>query len=266
MKVGIIGGSGFYSLLENAEALEIKTPFGNPSSTLTIGEVSGKEVIFLPRHGKGHIMPPHVIPYKANIWALKQAGVTHIIAPTAVGSLKADIKPGDFVVPDQFVNFTRREDTFYDGEVSKIDKRTTHISTVDPYCPSLRKELINTARSMGFSLNDKGTVVVIQGPRFSTKAESLMYRKLGFDIINMTQYPECVLARELEMCYANISIVTDYDAGLKEDPTVEPVTTEEVIRVFEENNKKIKQMIMKVIPKIEESNCICRNALKNARF
>jgi len=227
--IGVFGGSGFYSLLENASAKEMDTPHGKPSSKITIGSIAGKDVAFIARHGERHQYPPHTIPYKANIWAFKQLGVERIIAPSAVGSLKKEIKPGEFLVPEQFVNFTRRDDTYYNDE-------TVHIASHEPYCPYLRDLLISTGKEMDLPVHGKGTVVVINGPRFASHAESNMYRAMGFDIINMTQYPECVLAREQEICYANISIITDYDTGVKDDPTIKPVSIEEVLRVFKENN------------------------------
>ncbi len=258
--IGIFGGSGFYSLLENAVSKDVETPFGKPSSRITIGKIGGRDVAFIARHGEKHQFPPHKIPYKANIWAFKELGVDRIISPSAVGSLKKEIKPGEFLVPSQFVNFTRRDDTFYHDE-------TVHVAFHEPYCPELRQLLISTAKTMGLSVHEKGTIVVIQGPRFASHAESNMFRAMGFDIINMTQYPEVVLAREKEMCYANISIITDYDTGVKDDPTIKPVTIEEVLRVFKANNEKIKKMIFELVPKIPESRkCICASALDGARL
>lgn len=249
-----------YSLLDNPEIREVETPYGKTSSKITMGKISSRDVAFIARHGEKHQYPPHKIPYKANIWAFKELGVTRIIAPSAVGSLKKEIKPGEFLVPDQFVNFTRRDDTFYNDE-------TVHIASHEPYCPDLRKLLVSTGKEMGLPVHTQGTVVVINGPRFASHAESIMYRQMGFDIINMTQYPECVLAREQEICYANISIITDYDTGVKDDPTVKPVTIEEVLRVFKENNEKIKNLIFNLVPKItKERNCICANALEGARL
>ncbi len=258
--IGVFGGSGFYSLLENPETKEAATPYGKTSSEITIGKIGGKDVAFIARHGTKHEYPPHRIPYKANVWAFKELGVTRIISPSAVGSLKKEIKPGEFLVPDQFVNFTRREDTFFDSE-------TVHIASHEPYCPELRKLLAESGKGMGLPVHEKGTVVVIQGPRFATHAESQMFREMGFDIINMTQYPEAVLAREQEMCYANISIVTDYDTGVKDDASIRPVTIEEVLRVFRENNEKIKKLIFDIVPKIsKERKCICSTALEGARI
>jgi len=258
--IGVFGGSGFYSLLENPAVKEMETPYGKPSSKVTIGKIGNHDVAFIARHGERHQYPPHAIPYKANVWAFKELGVTRIIAPSAVGSLKKEIKPGEFLVPDQFVNFTRRDDTFYHDQ-------TVHIASHEPYCPDMRKLLIESGKSMGLSIHENGTVVVINGPRFASHAESVMYRQLGFDIINMTQYPECILAREQEICYANISIVTDYDTGVKDDPAVRPVSIEEVLRVFKANNEKIKQLIFNLVPKIaKERNCICATALSGARL
>ena len=260
--IGVIGGSGFYSLLENAETVNIETPHGWPSSHIAIGELAGKKVAFLARHGFKHEFPPHKIPYKANMWALHDLGCRQIISATAVGSLKAHIKPGEFVVPDQFVNLTSgRDDTFYHGP------ETTHVSSADPYCPVLRNLLINVADAAGLRVHPAGTIAVIQGPRFDTKAESAFYSGQGWDIINMTQYPEAALARELEMCYANISLITDYDAGLKDDPNLPAVTLEEVLRVFDANNARLRLLIKDMIPHVPvDRNCSCGRALQGAKF
>lgn len=259
--LGIFGGSGFYSLLDGAESLEKETPFGRPSSPITIGTVGGKEIAFIARHGLKHEFPPHRIPYKANIYAFKELGVKRIIAPAAVGSLKKHIEPGNFVVPDQFASFTRRDDTFYE------ERPVTHVSAADPYCPELRKLLAETAKQLDLPVHDQGTVVVVEGPRFASKAESNFYRSQNWDIINMTQYPEIMLARELEMCYANISVVTDYDTGVKDDPAIRPVSLEDVMRVFEENNERLKKLILDVVPKIPEiRTCICSRALEGSRL
>lgn len=258
--IGVFGGSGFYSLLEGAATRDVETHYGKPSSPVTIGKIGDRDVAFIARHGLKHQYPPHQIPYKANIAAFKELGVTRIIAPSAVGSLRKEIKPGEFLVPDQFVHFTRRDDTFYHEE-------TVHIATHEPYCTELRELLVDAAQGMQLPVHAKGTVVVIQGPRFASHAESVMYRSMGFDIINMTQYPEVVLAREQEMCYANISIVTDYDTGIKDDPLVKPVSIEEVLRVFKENNEKIRQLIFALVPRIRAArSCACAHALEGARL
>lgn len=259
---GVIGGSGFYKFLETQEAEKVETPYGDPSASIRLSRVAGKRVAFLPRHGEHHQLPPHVVPYRANIYALKQLGVARVYGPTAVGSLKPDVKPGDFVITDQFVNFTNgRKDTFFEGP------ETAHVGSADPYCPELRKAVIKASKGMGLRVHRSGTVVVIQGPRFSTRAESKFFRSQGWDIINMTQYPEAILARELEMCYANISLVTDYDVGVEGDPNVEPVSNDEVMRVFEANLGKLRTLLLKAIELTpSKRSCDCGSAMKNARI
>jgi 5'-methylthioadenosine phosphorylase len=259
--IGVIGGSGFYSLLENAETVNIETPHGWPSSHIAVGEMAGRKVAFLARHGLMHEYPPHKVPYKANIWALQDLGVRQIISTSAVGSLKIHIKPGEFVVPDQFVNFTQgRDDTFYHGP------RTTHISAADPYCRVLRDVLINVADAANLRVHPGGTAVMVQGPRFSTRAESAHFRSHGWDIIGMTQYPEAVLARELEMCYANISLVTDYDTGVASEG-IAPVSGDEVLRVFDANVARLREIIKNVIAHVpHDRNCPCAKALEGAIF
>jgi len=251
--IGVFGGSGFYSFLENVEEIDIDTPYGKPSDKIAIASFEGKKIAFLPRHGKKHQFPPHTIPYRANIHAMKQLGVKNILAPTASGSLQPEIKPGDFVICDQFVDRTSgRKDTFFDGPV------TRHISPAHPYCPDLRKIAIETGRELGIKTHEKGTVVVIQGPRFSTVAESRWFNKMGWDVINMTQYPECYLAREMGICYANIALITDFDAGLEGREDIPPVTEEEVLKVFEENNDKVKRMLFEIIKKVDVSREKCQ--------
>jgi 5'-methylthioadenosine phosphorylase len=213
----------------------------------------------MPRHGVRHQFPPHSVPYRANLWAMKELGVGRVVGPCAVGSLQPQVKPGDFVVCDQLVDRTRgREDTFYDGP------ETTHIAFADPYCPVMRAAALERARELGINVHDGGTVVVIQGPRFSTRSESAWFSRQGWEVINMTQYPEAVLARELELCYANISLVTDYDVGAGDVP---PVTHEEVVRVFEENNARLRDLLFGMIPALPaERDCPCATALQGARF
>jgi 5'-methylthioadenosine phosphorylase len=254
--IGVFGGSGFYSFLNNVEEIDVDTPYGKPSDKISIATYEGKKIAFLPRHGKNHQYPPHLIPYRANLYAMKQLGVKKIIAPTASGSLQPNIKPGDFVVCDQFVDRTTgRKDTFFDGPEVK------HISSAYPYCPELRKLAVETGRSLGISTHERGTVVVIQGPRFSTVAESRWFSKLGWEVINMTQYPECYLARELGICYANISLITDYDAGLEGRDDIEPVTHEAVLKFFNESNEKVKTMLFEMIKKVDitRNKCECGN-------
>lgn len=244
--IGVFGGSGFYSFLNDVEEIEIDTPYGKPSEKIALAKIGDKTVAFLPRHGKQHSFPPHLIPYRANIYAMKMLGVKCIIAPTASGSLQADIKPGDFVVCDQFVDRTwGRCDTYFEGP------EVRHISSAEPYDGKLRKLAIDVCEELGIAVHKKGTVVVIQGPRFSTKAESRWFSGMGWEVINMTQYPECMLAIEQEIPYINIALITDYDAGLEGNSDIKPVTEDEVYRVFSENNEKVKKVIYRMIEKIE---------------
>jgi 5'-methylthioadenosine phosphorylase len=257
--VGVFGGSGFYSFLERVETVELDTPYGRPSAPIAVGEVGGSRVAFLPRHGPNHELPPHRIPYRANLWALRELGVRRIVGPCASGALRADLTLGEFVVCDQYVDRTwGRGDTFYDGP------QTTHVSAADPYCPGLRRLLVDTAAELGIPARDCGTVVVVQGPRFSTRAESRWFRSMGWDVINMTAYPECHLARELELCYATIAMVTDYDVGVKGQPAV---TAAEVVQVFEENNARLRELLLAVIPRIgPQPEDACSTALRDATF
>jgi len=262
-EIGVFGGSGLYSM-EGAtvlEELKVETPFGAPSDLITIVEIAGKRVAFLPRHGRKHQYPPHKVPYKANIWAMKALGVERVLAPNAVGSLQRHVKPGAFVICDQFVDRTRhRDDTFFNGPL------TTHVSTADPYCPQLRAIAIEACRDLGIPHHERGTVVVIEGPRFSTKAESRWFTQMGWEVINMTQYPEVVLAREAELCYVNISIVTDYDTGLVAEGEVEPVSAEEVMRNFAASVERARQLIAEIIRRLPaQRTCRCGEALKHAR-
>ena len=261
-EIGVFGGSGFYTLLENSVEFKLDTPYGAPSDKMMVGTIDGKKVAFLPRHGRDHQYPPHMIPYRANIWAMKSLGVTRIIAPSAVGSLQHHIKPGDFVVCDQFVDRTYgRKDTFYDGP------EVVHISSADPYCPELRRIAIDVIKEQGITVHDKGTNVVIQGPRFSTKAESKWFTGMGWDVISMTQYPEAVLALEQELCYVNIALITDYDAGLVAEEGVKPVSADEVLKVFHANNERVRNVILEMIKRIPQTrDCKCTTALKHARM
>jgi 5'-methylthioadenosine phosphorylase len=257
--IGIFGGSGFYSLFDSAEERPVETPYGAPSAPVVIGEIGGKGVAFIPRHGKEHELPPHRIPYRANLWALRELGVRRIVGPCASGALRPDLALGEFVVCDQYVDRTwGRGDTFYDGP------QTTHVSAADPYCPDLRRLVVDTAAELGIPARDGGTVVVVQGPRFSTRAESRWFQSMGWDVINMTAYPECQLARELELCYATIAMVTDYDVGVEGRPAV---TASEVVRVFEENNARLRELLFAVVPKIgPQPEDACSTALRGATF
>jgi 5'-methylthioadenosine phosphorylase len=261
-EIGVFGGSGFYSLLEDAREFKIETPYGEPADAVTIGELEGRTVAFLPRHGRTHRLPPHRINYRANVWAMKSLGVQWLFGPCAAGSLQSGVRPGDFVVCDQFVDRTwGRGDTFYDGPV------TTHISTANPYCPTLRGLAVEAARRLGITVHERGTVVVIQGPRFSTRSESRWFAGQGWEVINMTNYPECVLARELEMCYVNISLITDYDVGVEGDPSVDPVSHEAVLRVFRENNERLRRLIGAMVARVPRVRaCSCASALATARL
>ena len=261
-EIGVFGGSGFYSLLAGAREVLLETPYGAPSDRFALGEIAGRRVAFVARHGNAHQYPPQAINYRANLWAMKDLGITRIIAPTACGSLRAPIKPGDMVVADQVVDRTNgRADTFYNGPI------TTHVSFAEPYCPQLRPLAVETLRGLGITAHDGGTVVVIQGPRFSTRAESKWYSSAGWDVINMTQYPECYLARELEMCYVNISLITDYDVGLEGEPGFAPVSTEDVLKVLADNNDRVKEGIFEIISAMPtQRTCPCGHALSGARL
>jgi len=257
-EIGVFGGSGFYSFLDVIAEIELETPYGATSAPVVIGEVEGRRVAFLPRHGRRHELPPAAVPYRANVWALRELGVRRIIGPCASGALQSELKLGSFVVCDQFVDRTwGREDTFYGGP------ETIHVSAADPYCADLRRILIETARELGISVRDGGTVVVVQGPRFSTRAESSWYQAMGWHVINMTAYPEAMLARELELCYANVSMVTDHDVGVE---GVEPVSGETVMRVFAQNNERLRELLFAAIPRIGPQPAdACASALQGAR-
>jgi 5'-methylthioadenosine phosphorylase len=253
-EIGIVGGTGFYRFLEDAETVEVDTPFGAPSAAISVGTVGERRVAFLPRHGVDHEFPPHRVPYRANLWALKELGVVRVFGPCAAGSLRREIEPRTLVVCDQAVDFTKsRPTTFYEGP------RVTHVSFAEPYCPTLREVLVKSAADAGIAHRDGGTMVVIEGPRFSTTAESRMFSALGCDVIGMTQFPEVTLARELEVCYATVALVTDYDVGVDD---IQPVTHEEVLKVFGENIDRLRDLLGRAIPAVpEERSCPCATAL-----
>ncbi len=245
-EIGIFGGSGFYSLMPGFEQVEIDTPYGAPSDALAIGEIDGRRVAFMARHKRAHNIPPHKINYRANLWAFKSLGITRVLAPCAAGSLKSYVQPGHFVVCDQFIDRTRgRKDTFFDGP------DVAHVSTADPYCPELRTLAVKTGAAAGLTMHPTGTMVVIEGPRFSTRAESTFHSSQGWTSVSMTQYPEVVLARELEMCFAGIALITDYDAGIEE---AVPVSAAEVIRVFGESNEKLRQFLVSWLPRFRSND------------
>ena len=252
--IGIFGGSGFYSFLEDVEEIEVETPYGPPSDRIALGTVAGRRVAFLPRHGRQHQHPAHVVNYRANVWALHSLGVREIIAPCACGSLQRQFQPGDFVILDQFVDRTRgRKDTYFDGP------ETHHIGGAEPYCLRLRQLAIESAEERGIRVHSTGAIVIIQGPRFSTRAESAWFTANGWDLVGMTQYPECILARELGICYTGIALVTDYDAGLVSEEGHEVVSIEAVFQVFRENIDKVKTLIEALVPTLGgERACECQ--------
>ncbi|MFH0864478.1 MAG: S-methyl-5'-thioadenosine phosphorylase [Candidatus Gottesmanbacteria bacterium] len=259
--IAIIGGSGLYKLLDNAKEVEVKTPYGLPSDKITIGKIAGKNIAFLPRHGRHHQFPPHKIPYLANFWALKKLGVKRIISLTACGSLQKNIKRGDFVVIDQFVDRTSaRSSTIYNGP------QTVHISTAYPYCPHINKIIYTLGLKLGLRIHSHGTLVIIEGPRFSTRAESEWFTKMGWDIINMTGYPEIALAKELQMCYCSIGLVTDYDVGVVAWEKLPPVSTDEILKVFKQNTATAKRLVEKILKEIPgRRTCNCGKSLEGAR-
>lgn len=261
-EIGVFGGSGFYSFLDEVEEVVVDTPYGPPSAPAFVGTLDGRRVAFMPRHGVNHELPPHAIDYRANVWAMKELGCRWVLGPCASGSLQPEVRVGSFVVCDQFVDRTSaRKDTFYDGP------DVVHVSSAHPFSPVLRGLLIEGCRELGIPVHETGTVVVIQGPRFSTRAESRWFSRMGWEVINMTAYPECHLARELELCYANVSLITDYDVGLEGMDGVAPVTADEVMRTFTENNARLRELLFRVIPRIpEEPDPHCAQALEGARL
>jgi 5'-methylthioadenosine phosphorylase len=258
--VGVFGGSGFYRFLDDVEEVALDTPYGPPSARVRLGEIDGARVAFMPRHGDGHELPPHRINYRANVWAMRELGVRRIVGPSACGSLKPELEPGTFLICDQFVDRTRgREDSFYDGP------QTTHVSAADPYCPDLARTLAEAARQEGIEIVEGGTVVVIQGPRFSTRAESRWFSDAGWDVVNMTQYPEAWLARELELCYAGVMLVTDYDVGLESMPEAAPVSVDMAFQVFRRNLDRLRALLFRAVPKIgPQPDDLCSTALTSA--
>jgi 5'-methylthioadenosine phosphorylase len=252
--IAVIGGSGFYELLASGEEIKVETPYGPPSDPIVVGDVAGRRVAFLPRHGRDHRFPPHRIPYRANLWALRSLGVRQVLAPSAVGSLTPAHQPGTLVIPDQLVDRTTgREQTYYDAD------RAVHVPFADPYCPQGRSQAIAAARTAGWMTEDSGTLVVIDGPRFSTRAESRWYAAQGWTLVGMTGHPEAVLARELALCYTPLSLVTDTDAGIAEG---EGVTQEEVFRAFGANVARLRELVLAITAAMPpERDCPCPDAL-----
>lgn len=257
--IAIIGGTGLYdtTILTNAVEVKMSTPYGSPSDLITIGEFEGTKIAFLPRHGRNHTIPPHCINYRANIWALKEIGVSRIISPSAVGSLHSSLVPGDVIVPDQFVDFTKkREQTFYQGG------QVCHISVADPFCPELRELTVAVAGKHSISCHDQATYLCIEGPRFSTRAESNYYRQVvGAQIIGMTLVPECVLAREVEICYVSMATITDFDVWVQH-----PVSSQDILTKLQENLGKVRTIIKDLVLMIPESRtrCSCGTSLDDA--
>lgn len=252
VKIGIIGGSGMNDpkLMASIREKKVKTPYGSPSSPLTTGKIEGVDVVILARHGKGHTIYPTAVNFRANLYALKKEGCTHILATTAVGSLREKIKPGDIVFIDQFIDFTKhRTLTFHEKDV-------VHTPMAEPFCADLRKLLVASAKEMKIRHHARGTVITIEGPRFSTKAESHLFRMWGADVINMSSVPEVILAREIGICYQSIAMSTDYDCWKEGE---EPVTWEMIKEIMQKNADTVKQLLLKTIPKISTAACACRN-------
>jgi 5'-methylthioadenosine phosphorylase len=258
VRIGMIGGSGFDDpdFLTDVRTVKKGTPFGPLSADPVIGRAGDSEVVLVLRHGKGHRIRPSAVNYRANVWALKELGVTHIIATTACGSLREEIEPGHLVFPDQFIDFTRqRKSTFHEGD------QVMHIAVADPFCEKLRGILVETAAAEGIVHHPAGTVVTIEGPRFSTRAESRMFRLLGGDIINMSTVPEAVLAREAGICYAVAAMSTDYDCWHHSE---EPVTWEMIATTMSKNVENVRRVFFKALPRIQFEDCACRTAMNTA--
>jgi len=245
-QVAVIGGSGFYEFLDDAREVDVETPYGDPAAPIAVGDVNGTAVAFLPRHGKGHAFPPHLINYRANMWALRSLGVRQVLAPCAVGGLRDDVAPGDLVVPDQLVDRTQSRIQSY------VETGATHVPFADPYCPTLSRTV---AAAEG--VRHGGTMVVVEGPRFSTRAESQHYAAQGWSLINMTGHPEAVLSRELQMCYAAVALVTDMDAGIESG---QGVAQDEVFAMFAQNIDRLKAILAAVVADLPEpgaDDCAC---------
>lgn len=251
--IGIIGGSGLYALVTDAEEVRVATPYGDPSDALVVAEVDGRKVVFLPRHGRTHQVPPHRIPYRANLWAMHSLGVRQVLAPCAVGGLERALAPGDLVIPDQVIDRTSgRPSTLY-------DEGAVHVPFADPYCPRLRHTVVVAARAARWRVRDSGTMVVINGPRFASRAESQWHASIGGTVVNMTGMPEAVIARELALCYTAVALVTDLDAGIAAGQSV---TQAEVFSVFGERTDALRHLLLDVVAALsDEPSCACPDAL-----
>ncbi|MFJ9414570.1 S-methyl-5'-thioadenosine phosphorylase [Streptomyces sp. NPDC101227] len=264
-EIGVIGGSGFYSFLDDVTEITVETPYGPPSDSLFLGDVAGRRVAFLPRHGRGHRLAPHRINYRANLWALRSVGVRQVLGPCAVGGLRPEYGPGTLLVPDQLVDRTKsRAQSYFDGEplpgggVPNI----VHVSFADPYCPTGRRTAVAAARGRNWEPVDGGTLVVIEGPRFSTRAESRWHAAQGWSVVGMTGHPEAVLARELGLCYTSLTLVTDLDAGAE---TGAGVTHEEVLEVFGQNVGRLREVLFDAVAALPDSaarDCPCPSSLE----
>ncbi|GAB4435955.1 MAG: S-methyl-5'-thioadenosine phosphorylase [bacterium] len=256
--IGVIGGSGLYNIgLENCSEIEVSTPFGHPSDKILVGELKGVKFAFLPRHGKGHRIMPSEINYRANIYAFKEIGVTKILSISAVGSMKEDIPPGHIVLPDQFIDMTKKRDSsFFGGGI------VAHVSMAEPVCPSFRKTVLKVIEGLGYNVKDGGTYLCMEGPQFSTRAESFLWKSMGVDVIGMTNMPEAKLAREAELCYVTLALSTDFDCWHEDEG---PVSVENIIRILNENVEKAKNILVNLPEKIKETEeCQCSAALTNA--
>jgi len=257
-KIGIIGGSGFYKMgiIDEKEEISINTPFGKPSDKVTLGKINGIDIAFLPRHGKGHIYPPHKVNYQANVFAMKQCGVEYLVSIAAVGSLKKEIKPCDFLIADQIIDRSfKRKTTFFEDGI------TAHVAFADPFCKTLSDIAYKVAKDAKVDVH-RGTYICMEGPQFSTRAESKLYRSWNVDVIGMTLAPEAKLAREAEMCLCSICTVTDYDCWYEGE---EDVNVSNVVENLKKNDKNMANIVKKLVPKIDyERNCECKNALEYA--
>ena len=259
-EIGVIGGSGFYEFLEGAERVHVDTPFGDPSDDLMVGELRGRRVAFVARHGKGHHFPPHLVPYRANLWALRSLGVRQVLAPCAVGSLRRELGPGTVVVVDQVVDRTwGRPHSVYDQLGAVV-----HVGFAEPFCPRGRPVVVTAARQAGLAVADGGTLVVVNGPRFSSRAESQWHQQAGWSVVGMTGMPEAAIARELALCFTTVALVTDLDAGVEGESGV---THEEVLQVFAQNIEGLKAVLTDAVEALppaesdEAATCGCRRAL-----
>ncbi|MEC4015272.1 S-methyl-5'-thioadenosine phosphorylase [Streptomyces sp. H27-D2] len=263
-EIGVIGGSGFYSFLDDVTEITVETPYGPPSDSLFVGDLAGRPVAFLPRHGREHHLPPHRINYRANLWALRSVGVRQVLGPCAVGGLRPEYGPGTLLVPDQLVDRTKaRAQTYYDGELLPDGQQpnVVHLSFADPYCPVGRAAAVAAARGRDWEPVDGGTLVVVEGPRFSTRAESRWHAAQGWSVVGMTGHPEAVLARELGLCYTSLTLVTDLDAGTESG---EGVSHEEVLKVFASNVGRLRDVLFDAVgtlPATEARDCLCATAV-----